>query len=121
MLLYLSAALVLITCITHSVVGEQRLIGPLLAHRAGPMRKDLSRQVLRFAWHLMSVLGLVSCYALIAAARNPHLADKHLVALIGVIFTFAGFFDAIYTRGRHIGWPLLTLSGLTALAALFLL
>ena len=29
--------------------------------------------------------------------------------------TAVGLFDAVYTRGRHIGWPILTASGVFAI------
>jgi uncharacterized membrane protein HdeD (DUF308 family) len=117
-LLYAAAACVVVTCLVHSLIGEMRLIGPIMAIRTGVLQNDLARKVLRFAWHFMSALGLISAYVLIAAARNPLHADHILLLLIGIIFTGAGFFDAIYTRGKHIGWPLLVAAGLTTLSAL---
>ena len=118
LLLMISATLVLITCLTHSVVGEKRLIGPVMALRAGVLQSDLARQVLRFAWHLMSALGLIVAFLLFQYARNPSTIDPAMIVLIGLILAGCGLFDAIYTRGKHIGWPLLTAAGATTLAAL---
>ena len=118
LLLMISATLVLITCLTHSIVGEKRLIGPVMALRAGVLQSDLARQVLRFAWHLMSALGLIVAFLLFQYARNPSTIDPAMIVLIGLILAGSGLFDAIYTRGKHIGWPLLTAAGATTLAAL---
>jgi hypothetical protein len=39
------------------------------------------------------------------------------LAATGVAFTTAGIFDAIGSRGRHVGWPLLTAIGVASLLA----
>lgn len=117
-LLTVSAALVVVTCLTHSLLGEKRLIGPLMALRAGVLQSDLARQVLRFAWHFTSGLGLIVAYVLFSYAREPSTIDPAMIVLIGLVLAGSGLFDAIYTRGKHIGWPLLTAAGATTLAAL---
>ena len=114
----ISAALVLLTCLTHSIVGERRLIGPLLELRSGVLHNDLARQVLRFAWHFTSGLGLIVAYLLFTYARSPSSIDRTMIVLIGLILAGSGLFDAIYTRGKHIGWPLLIAAGVTTLASL---
>ena len=116
--LYLSAALVALTCLVHSVLGERRLIGPLLRLRVGVLEKDLARQVLRFVWHLVTAMGLMMTWVLLTAAQNPLGIDRALILLIGGVLAGAGLIDAFYTRGKHVGWPLLTMAGASALAAL---
>ena len=115
----ISAALVVVTCLTHSLVGEKRLIGPILKLRVGVLQNDLARQVLRFAWHLMSGLGVIVAFLLFGYARNPSTIDPAMIVLIGLILAGSGLFDAIYTRGKHVGWPLLATAGVTTLATLF--
>lgn len=117
--LFLSAALVTVTCLVHSVLGERKLIGPLLQMRNGVLQRDLARQVLRFAWHFMSVLGLIVALVLFSGARDPSDFDPMPVLVIGLLLTGSGLADAIYTKGRHVGWPLIVASGLAALAALY--
>ena len=117
-LLMVSAALVVVTCFTHSFIGERRLIGPLMTLREGVLQNDLARQVLRFAWHFSSGLGLIVAYVLFTYACNPSAIDRTMIVLIGLVLAGSGLFDAIYTRGKHIGWPLLTAAGATTLAAL---
>ena len=117
-LLLIAAALVVVTCLTHSLLGEKRLIGPLLDIHVGVLQSDLARKVLRFAWHLMSGLGLIVAFLLFNYARSPSSIDPAMIVLIGLILTGSGLFDAAYTRGKHIGWPLLTAAGVTTLATL---
>ena len=118
-LLFLAAALVMVTCLTHSILGERRLIGPLMQLRAGVLQNDLARQVLRFAWHFTSALGLVVVWLLIGYALYPSTIDPAMIVLIGLILAGSGLIDAIYTRGKHVGWPLLFAAGATTLASLF--
>lgn len=117
-LLLLSAVLTVITCLVHSIVGERRLIGPITRLRDGVLSNVLARQVLRFAWHFTSALGMVAALALYLAATDPSAIDRRLIVLIGLVLAGSGLIDAIYTRGKHIGWPLLTAAGASALAAL---
>jgi hypothetical protein len=41
----------------HSVLGEKKLIGPLMAleHCEGPLARGFMRRLVRFAWHLTSI------------------------------------------------------------------
>lgn len=108
--LWLSAACMATTALVHGALGEKRLIQPLMMLDDGIMGVDLARKVFRFAWHAMSVLMLVSA-AVVLWPGTP----RGLILLTGAAWTAVGLFDAVYTRGRHIGWPILTASGVFAL------
>lgn len=107
---FLSAGLMMLTGLVHSVVGEIRLIGPLMRQRDGVLKHDLAREVLRFAWHLLGVL-MVGCGIVVAFPQTSNM----IVMLIGGTWLAAGVVDLIYTRGKHVGWSLLMLAGLTAM------
>ncbi len=107
--LWLSAACMASTAAVHGFLGERRLIRPLMTLDQGVMGIDLARRVFRLAWHALSVLMLVSAAAVIWTGT-----PGDLILLIGVAWTATGLFDAVYTRGKHIGWPLLTASGIFA-------
>lgn len=107
--LWLSAAFMATTALVHGALGEKRLIQPLLALDQGIMAVDLARRVFRFAWHAMSLLMLVSA-ATVVWPGTPH----GLILLVGAAWVAVGLADAFYTRGRHIGWPILTASGVFA-------
>lgn len=101
-----SAALMTITAAVHSALGERHLIQPLITLGTGVMRVALAQRVLRFAWHLTSLLMLVCAFVLVWPGT-----PRTVIAVIGMAWLAAGLFDALYTRGRHIGWPLLVAAG----------
>jgi len=117
-LLLVAAMLLMVTAFVHSVLGERRLIGPLVARRDGILSSDLARLILRFAWHLTSVTWLVLGLILVQSVRNPATARLWAAAATGVAFAGVGLFDAVASRGRHVGWPLLTGIGIAALLSL---
>jgi hypothetical protein len=82
------------------------------------MSRALAKQVVRFAWHLTTLLLLGQALLLLRAANAPSSPDRALVIGIGVIYLGAGLFDAVFTRGRHIGWPMLTAIGVFSLLSL---
>ncbi|SIN93662.1 hypothetical protein SAMN02745824_2361 [Parasphingorhabdus marina DSM 22363] len=120
LLLYVAAFLALITMLIHSIVGEKRLISPLVNSNDGIMAQNLAKQVLRFAWHFMTLLGLIAVYVLFDAARSFPAVDRVLLLLTGTVFLVAGVYDAIVTRGKHIGWPFLAGIGVLTLIALYI-
>ena len=71
-----------------------------------------------FAWHLTSVTWAVLALILIQLVRDAVTARWWAAASTGVVFTAVGLFDAIYSRGRHAGWPLPAGIGLAALLSL---
>jgi hypothetical protein len=117
--LFTAAVLLVVTACAHSVLGERRLIGPLLARREGVLASDLARIILRFAWHLTSVTWAVLAVILVQLVRDPATARFWAAAGTGVAFTGIGLFDAVSTRGRHVGWPFLAAIGIAALLSLW--
>ncbi len=116
--LFAAALTTLITAFTHSFFGEQRLIGPLVGSNDGVMSRLLAKQVIRFAWHLTSLLWIGQALLLLRAAIDPTFLDVALIGGIGVLHVAVGLFDAVVTRGKHIGWPMLTAIGVFALLAI---
>jgi len=117
-LLLTAAILLVITALAHSVLGERRLLGPLLRRREGILASGLARVVIRFAWHLTSVTWAVLALILVQLVRDPATARLWAAAGTGVAFIGVGLLDAIATRGRHVGWPLLAGIGIAALLSL---
>jgi hypothetical protein len=108
--LWLSAACMVATALVHGYLGERRLVGPLMMLDQGIMGVDLARRVFRLAWHALTLLMLVSAVSVVWPDT-----PRALIMLIGAAWLATGLFDAVYTRGRHIGWPFLTASGAFAL------
>ena len=113
-----AAVATLLTAFVHSYFGERLLIGPLVDSHAGVLVHALARQVLRFAWHLLSLLWTGQALLLLRAATTPSSFDRVAVCGLGVLYLLAGTFDAIFTRGKHIGWPLLMAIGFFSLLSL---
>lgn len=117
--LYLSATTIIVTAFVHSILGERRLIEPILNLRQGPLHSLHARRVIRFAWHMTSVLMLITAAVLVIAAVMPSESLHILIWIIGVSYLVVGLFDALLTRGKHIGWWFLTAAGILALASRF--
>lgn len=108
--LWLAAAAMTLSALTHSILGEKRLIQPLLRIKRGILLADLPRKVFRFAWHAMAVLMLLSA-ATVAWPGTP----RGLIIVIGIGWVGTGLVNAACTGGRHIIWPFLAGSGVLAL------
>lgn len=117
-LLTIAALLLITTMLVHSILGQRRLIRPLLDEGSGVMQRPLARFIVPFAWHLTSLIGLIVAAILLAWAWAPDHARTVGLAATGAVFTASGILDAIGSRGRHVGWAPLTLIGLSAFAAL---
>lgn len=115
-MLVMAAALCAIAAGVHSISGEQRLIGPLLTSDVAIMQSPLLRQVTRFTWRWTSALWLLVA-AVLALAAYGEIAAPAIILGIGTVHLAMGIADAIVTRGRHIGWPLITVVGVLTLLA----
>ena len=118
--LTIASLLLVATMAVHSILGQKRLIRPILKQGAGVMQRPLARFILPFGWHLMSFIGLIVAAILFAWAWAPDQARTIGLATTGIVFTIGGIWDAIGSKGQHVGWPPLTLIGLLSLAALLL-
>jgi hypothetical protein len=67
---------------------------------------------------LTSILWIGQTLLLLRAALIPGYLDPAPIGGIGIIHVAVGLFDAVLTRGKHIGWPMLTAIGLFSLLAL---
>jgi hypothetical protein len=110
MLLGLSATLMVATAAIHSVLGERRLITPILRLDSKVTNAPLARKLLRCAWHVTSLLMILNAVVVVWPG-----SPLPVVAITGIVWLLIGLFDAVYTRGQHLGWPFLTGAGLFAL------
>lgn len=120
-LILLCAVLLIGTALLHSILGERRLIGPLLRHRDGILNSPLARFLIRVVWHFMTLLFFIIAAALLAGLHSAQASFSVLLFGTALGIGGAGLVDALGSCGRHVGWPLLVLIGLTAgLALVFL-
>lgn len=115
----IAALLIVATMALHSILGQRRLIRPLLDQGGVVMQRPLARFIVPCAWHVTSLLGLVLASILLAWAWAPESARSIGLAMTGAVFTTSGIWDGIGSRWQHVGWLPLTLTGLACLAALF--
>ncbi len=121
-MLYAAAILAVITGFAHSILGERRLIGPILRDsQSGPevLKHLMARQILRFAWHITTLGWIAEAVILILAGTlEPARQGRPIVLVIGLSFLAMASVSFIVSRGRHIGWPFLAATGTAALGAL---
>lgn len=118
--LTIASLLIVATMCVHSFLGQRRLIRPLLDEGHGVMQRPLARFIVPFAWHLTSFIGLIVAAILLAWAWAPDQVRTVGLAMTAMVFTVGGIWDAVGSRGQHVGWPPLTLIGLSSLGALLL-
>ena len=121
---FIIAAIVslVITTALHSIAGEYYLIKPMFKHRGNKvLNHHLARIVIRFAWHLTSILWLLLAVILYLTAFETKDLEFGILLSTGVVFIVVGIYDLIVSRGRHIGWPSLMAIGICTFSAAFLL
>ncbi len=89
LLLTLAAGLILLTMAVHSLLGQKRLIQPLLSIEDDILTHPLARFLIGFAWHLTSAIGAVLAAILLAWAWVPDHARAIGLAATGVVFLAA--------------------------------
>lgn len=105
--------------LAHSYGGERYLLRPMFRQRGNRVLDNaLARVVLRLAWHVTGLMWLVLASILFALAHTPAALAPTILWSIGLAFTASGLIDLVASRGRHVGWPILTLVGLAVLGAL---
>jgi len=108
--LWASAALMVATGITHSILGEAKLIGPMLRARQGVLAGAFARTIIRYAWHVTSMLMVATALAVVWPGT-----PAALIRAIGAIWLGLGLLSLVWTRGKHVGWPVLSAAGVCAL------
>jgi hypothetical protein len=105
--LALASLAILAVAATHSILGEIKLIGLLVAPatRAGLLAKsEFARQVLRFAWHLTTIawIALAGELAVVASGSD---ARRGALVVCALAFLETGLVTFAASRGRHLAWP----------------
>jgi hypothetical protein len=111
-MLYIAAILIALLGVGHSVLGERFILIRLFRRGELPAlfgSQDLTRQTLRFAWHLTSVLGLGISIVLVQLADGA--PPRAMALAIGWTLLISGLLPLIHTRGRHLSWIVLFAAG----------
>ena len=109
--LQVAGALAILIAIGHGAVAELRVFPKA---RIEPPR---TRHLLRGIWQASTVDWIGMGVLLIAApAFGSQAARQWVIAVAVVVYGYAAVLNAVATRGRHIGWCVM--SGAVALALL---
>jgi hypothetical protein len=107
--LQVAGVLAILVAIGHGAVGELRVFAKA---RIEPQR---TRNLLRGIWQASTVDWIGIGVLLIAAPAFGSQAARHwVIAVAVVVYGYAAVGNAVATRGRHMGWCLM--SGVVALA-----
>jgi hypothetical protein len=119
--LLLAAALLALTAVAHSGLGERYILRrlfrrPDLPHLFGSDR--FTRRTLRFAWHITSIawLGLAGVLVVLAADGPP--PRDTLLRVVAATFAASAAIAALGSRGRHLSWIVFTAIALLAWLAI---
>jgi hypothetical protein len=115
-MLQLAAILIVLLAVAHSVLGERYILTRLFRRElpklfGGP---EFTRNTLRFAWHLTTILAfaLGAVLWLLAGSPSPQL----LARVLGWFLVASGLLPLLFTRGRHLSWLVLFAAGGLCLA-----
>ena len=108
---FIAAAIVITsTGLLHSILGERLVLGPLSRHTEIPRLLGSRRfmmQVLRFTWHLTTIvlLGTATIAALIARSSAGE-ADEAVAGLLAVTYLLCALIAVVGSHGKHFSWVL---------------
>jgi hypothetical protein len=115
-MLQLAALLIALLGLAHSILGERYILVRLFRRDLPKLfgSTEFTRNTLRFAWHLTTVmaLGFSALLWQLASSASPQL----LASTLGWCFMASGLLPLILTRGRHLSWVVLFAVGGLCLA-----
>lgn len=108
-----AGVLAILVAVAHGVIAERRVFPG--AH----IEPRWTLSLLRMVWQASTVDWIVVGVLLIAAPGLGSPATRHwIVGAAVVIYGYAAIGNAVATRGRHIGWVLMTVVVVLSLVGL---
>lgn len=112
-MLLLASALVFITGLAHSYLGERYILIRLF--RGQQLPKLFGSTVftigtLRFAWHITTIAWWSIAYLLFLAAQGT-MSNDQVLAVIGTASLVSAALPLYFTRGKHLSWLVFLLVG----------
>lgn len=119
-MLVTAAALIWLTGLAHSVLGERYILVRLF-RRPDSLPKVLGSTAftagtLRFVWHLITVVWWALAYVVLALGSGP-LSRDDLLLVIGATSLVSAAFPLVFTRGKHLSWVVFLAVGALLLAS----
>lgn len=113
-MLLAASILIVFVAAAHSFLGERYILQRLFRQPLPPLfgGDDFTKQTLRFAWHITSVLGL-GFATLLILIHVGQLSSNAVLYAIGSTFAVVALFPMVATRGKHVSWiAFLVIAGL---------
>jgi hypothetical protein len=108
-----AGVLAILVAVAHGAIAELRVFPKA---RVEPQR---TRNLLRGVWQLSTVAWIGFGLLLIAAPSfGSQVARQWVIAMAVVVYGFAAVGNAMATRGRHVGWCLMSVVIALALVGL---
>lgn len=111
-MLNVAAFLVVVIGVAHSVLGERYILMRLFRRPDLPQLFGGTAFVtgtLRFAWHLTTVAWFALAAVLVQLQSGS--AAKGMAVSIGAALLVSAAIAFLFTRGRHLVWPVFLLAG----------
>lgn len=111
-MLYAAAALMFVTGLVHSYLGERYVLMCLQRDSLPKLlgSTDFTAGTLRFVWHLLTVAwwGL-ACLVILSA--NSSLTSANTLQVIAAVALVSAVLPLYFTRGKHLSWIVFLLVG----------
>lgn len=118
-MLYLALALLMMTGLAHSYLGERYLLIRLFKRDNLPAllgSTAFTKGTLRFVWHLTTIAWWGLAYLIFIVAQNS-LTAPHVLRVIAAVALLSALFPIVFTRGRHLSWIVFLVVGVLLLLA----
>jgi len=107
--LLLSACLLIVLSIAHSIMGELIIIGPIQRSQQLPaVRGDIAftKQTLRLTWHITALMGLgiASIMLYYATFEMLKMDQVFVLAFFGFTFVLCFFVAFAGSKAKHPAW-----------------
>jgi hypothetical protein len=97
-----AGVLAILVAIAHGITAELRVFPN------ARIESQRTRRLLRFVWQASTVDWIGLGVLLIAApAFGSQYGRRWIIAVAVVVYGYAAVGNALITRGRHFGWPLM--------------
>jgi hypothetical protein len=102
-----AAALAVLLVAAHSYLGERYILVRLFRREDLPKLfggTRFTKETLRFAWHITSVMGLGFAWLLLLLASGRDVSTMDIARVIAATFGACGVLALVGSRGRHLSW-----------------
>src|SRR4051812_25779470 len=113
--LAIAALLAFLLAVTHSWLGEVRILQPIFAVEDLPKLRGSRRamqRIVRFAWHLTSLFFVGMAAILFYFSRA--MKDVTVLEIISITYLISAVITISVSRGRHYAWVIFLAIGLLA-------